>query len=275
MRKFVQSRTLARLKKLDAELRRAASAPEDRKAIHDLRVAIRRFTQCIRTFAQFFDAARIKPIRRRLRKLMDRCGAVRNCDVALEVLRAAGLHDHEISAELTEQRRRAKKELARRLPSWRKRWRFHLNASGKEAGVWDLNQSAAENARRVLSVQAEELFVAGDLAVAAGPSHQTLHQFRLQVKRFRYTFEFFQPVYHAGMKRGLAMLRGLQDQLGAISDCTATLEIVKKNRRAAAAVRKLLSSREAEFRKYWASQCGPAVREWWKSTLNPESGEGN
>jgi CHAD domain-containing protein len=276
MRKFVQSRTMARLKKLEAELRRAVHAPEDQKAIHDLRVAIRRFTQCIRTFAQFLDPARIKPFRRRLRKLMDRCGAARNCDIALEVLRAAGLHDREISAELAGQRRRARKELAQRLRSRHHRMMtrarlVHLHqASGEEDGVWDLKKSAAENARRVLPSLAEELFAAGDVAAMAGSGYLKLHGFRLQVKRFRYTFELFQPVYHAGMKRGLAMLRGLQDKLGAISDCGATLKIVKHDRRAAAAVRKLLSSREAEFREYWAGHCGPPVREWWKSTLAKE-----
>jgi CHAD domain-containing protein len=266
MKKFVQSRTRAQLKKLEAELRRAALAPKSRKAIHDLRVAIRRFTQCLRAFAQFFDAAQVKPIRRRLRKLMDRCGAARNCDVALQVLRAAGVHDREISADLAKQRRHAKKVLARKLPSWRKRWRVQLQVRAGDGGVWDADRSAAENAHRVLPALAETMFTTGDAAAQAG--YKELHKFRLKVKRFRYTFELFQPVYRPAMQDGLAMLRGLQDKLGAISDCAATLAIVKKDRRTATAVRKLLTRREAGFREYWGSHCGPPVRVWWKTTLN-------
>ncbi len=266
MRKFVQSRTLARLEKFDEELKRAAHDPGDEKAIHDLRVAIRRFNQCLRTFAQFFESARTKPLRRRLRKLMDRCGAARNCDIALEVLEAAGNHDRKIGHELKEQRRHAEKELTRKLPSWRKHWRVRLHVNRKNgAGAWDLNQSVAENARRVLPALAEALFAAGDAAAAS--DHHRLHRFRLKVKQFRYTFELFQPVYEAAMKRGAAKLQELQDKLGAISDCSATLEIVKKDRRAAAAIRKLLTSREAEFRKYWVSHCGALTSAWWKSTL--------
>jgi CHAD domain-containing protein len=274
MKKFVRSCTQARLKKLKEELRRAAHDPEDQKAIHDLRVAIRRFTQCLRTFAQFFDAARTKPMRRRLRRLMDRCGAVRNGDIALEVLRAAGLRSRKLNADLGNQRRYAQEKLARRLSSLRKKgWGGHLHAGKEGAGVWDLKESAAENSQRVLPALAEELFAAGDLA-AAEASVQKLHRFRLQVKRFRYTFELFQPLYRMETERGMAMLRDLQDKLGAINDCVVTLEMVKKDRRAAAAVRKLLISREAEFRKYWASQCGPEIREWWKTTLGSRRSNG-
>jgi CHAD domain-containing protein len=264
---------MERLKKLEEELENAAHDPGDHKAIHDVRVAIRRFTQCLRTFAQFFDAGRIKPMRRRLRKLMDRCASARNCDIALEVLDAAGRSSGKIKADLAEQRSSAQKALARRLPSWRKHgkmrhWPAHLHVAKKARGPWNLKQSTAENARRVLPSLAERLFKAGDLAAASGSGYQKLHHFRLKVKQFRYTVELFQSFYDAEMERGDTMLRELQDKLGAISDCGATLEMIQKDRSATSPVRRLLASREAEFRKYWAAQCGPPIRQWWKSTLS-------
>jgi len=260
MKKFVRSSTLARLKKLNAELKRAAQDPEDQKAIHDLRVAIRRFTQCLRSFGQFFDSTRIKRVRRRLRKVMDRCGAVRNCDIALELLLTANLQDPEISAALENERRREKKKLTAKLHAWQKDdvtngWRRHLRPANQETGVWDLKQTTAENAHRVLPVLAKQLVAAGETA-AAGSSHRMLHRFRLQVKRFRYTLEVFAPVYQDPIERAMTILQGLQDQLGAINDCATTLEMVKENREAVTAVHKLLKYREAAFRETWKQVAG-------------------
>src|SRR6478736_3714337 len=89
MRKLVQSQTAKRLKKLDAEVRHVAHEPGNTDAIHDLRVSIRRLRQELRVFQAWFERDRVKRIRRRLRRLMERCAAVRNCDVAVEVLREA------------------------------------------------------------------------------------------------------------------------------------------------------------------------------------------
>src|SRR3974390_1292225 len=86
---FVQVQTSARLKKLNKELRAASRKPDDVEAIHDLRVAIRRLTECLRLFDHFFPG-RPKKIRKRLSKLMDSCGATRNCDIAIELLKEAG-----------------------------------------------------------------------------------------------------------------------------------------------------------------------------------------
>ena len=105
MRKLVRSQTAARLKKLDREVRHVAHKPKDADAIHDLRVAIRRLRQELRIFKAWFEADRVKRIRRSLRKLMDRCAAVRNCDVAIEVLRAAGFRKRTVIAGLEQERR--------------------------------------------------------------------------------------------------------------------------------------------------------------------------
>src|ERR1700686_5686988 len=80
-----------RFKILSAELRHAAKHPHDADTIHDLRVAIRRFTQTLRVFRDSFERTHVKKMRRPLRTLMYLCGDIRNCDIALEVLEAAGV----------------------------------------------------------------------------------------------------------------------------------------------------------------------------------------
>src|SRR5262245_18030487 len=100
MNKFVKTSTLAHLEKLKKEIRHTTRHPGDEDAIHDLRVAIRRFTQCLRIFAQFFGDARVRKIRHGLKQVMDRCGAVRNCDIALEVLKVTDVQSKKLHTEL-------------------------------------------------------------------------------------------------------------------------------------------------------------------------------
>lgn len=272
IQQFVRAQTVRRLKKLRVELHRATEQPEDPGAIHDLRVAIRRFTQCLRTFAAFFEAAQSKKIRRRLKNLRDWCGAARNCDIALDLVRQAGLGDDALAVRLEGERRRAEKELVRRLGGRRKRkkvrsWLKDPPMLSAPAEGWNPEQDAAQNAMRILPRLAADLFAAGDHASAAGATHQALHQFRLEAKRFRYTVELFQPVYGAEIERALKALRGLQEKLGSINDCVTTLELVKGHRQTVIAIRKLLAARESEFRRHWKHHYGRAARERWAARL--------
>ena len=83
---YARHETRACLRHFKTNLRHAAKHPDDPDAIHDLRVSLRRLTQCFRVFH-----APAKKLRRRLHKIMERCGAVRNCDIALELLAECGL----------------------------------------------------------------------------------------------------------------------------------------------------------------------------------------
>ncbi len=89
MEQFVREQTTSRLDRFAFELRRAAKAG-DADAIHDLRVSIRRLSQCLRIFEQFFAAKEVRKIRRRLSAVMDRAAEVRNRDIARELLKKAG-----------------------------------------------------------------------------------------------------------------------------------------------------------------------------------------
>jgi CHAD domain-containing protein len=91
----------------------------DANAIHDLRVAIRRFTQGLRVFAEFLPRRRARKIRGRLRTVLHLAGAVRNCDIALELIGKAGDSiDARLSTHFLEERRRAEAELADALRRW-------------------------------------------------------------------------------------------------------------------------------------------------------------
>jgi CHAD domain-containing protein len=274
MRKLIRSQTAARLKKLDREVRQVARKPADADAIHDLRVSIRRLRQELRIFSAWLDADDVKSIHRRLRKLMDRCAAVRNCDVGIEVLRDAGCQDPQLIAGLEKERQQTREHLAETLERWRNRdrvgkWRGRLRVArpASKNGVIS-GESALEIAKGLLPPMIEDLFPAGRAAARAGSDHRAMHQFRLKTKRVRYTLEIFEPVYGPKTARIMKLLKGLQEKLGAINDCATTLEMIRRDREAATAVRLLAGQREAEFRTYWKKNFGAREKAQWKAVLS-------
>jgi CHAD domain-containing protein len=249
-----EAKARERLRILGASLRRAAKHPGEVDSIHRLRVSIRRFTQVLRVFDGLFSHSR--KMRRRLRGLMDLCGAARNCDIAVEVLAAAGVPaDAALAKRLKQRRARAGRELAKLLSEWDirasvRRWRAWLSAksSGQTALVAD-----------VLPALSRRFVAAGRAAAKAGAGFEQMHEFRLLVKRYRYTLEIL-----GGETGGppVDTLRGLQERLGAINDCVTTAGLIDEiggemelgapaKRKIKAAVNALLARRAAEFRIYW------------------------
>ena len=131
MREFVRLQTGILLRSLASQVNRTARTG-DADAIHDLRVAIRRLSRCLRVFAQFYPGHSWKRMRRRLAGLMEACGSVRDRDIAIGLLRKAGVPPASpLLRQLDEERRAADRELRRELLRWKqrgfsRRWRVRL-----------------------------------------------------------------------------------------------------------------------------------------------------
>jgi len=210
-------------------------------------VSIRRFKQVLRVFDGSFEHAR--RMRRSLREIMDLCGAARNCDIAPEVLKAAGVPaNHALKKRLKQRRARAGRNLAKLLHRWHvhshmRRWRGWLKAPPGDA------RPAVP-----LSRLSREFLDAGRAAAKAETSLKQMHKFRLLVKRFRYTLE----ILEASGNPPIDVLRDLQDRLGAINDCATTAELLddmgvsaSEKRRIKTAINRLIAHRTADFRVYW------------------------
>jgi CHAD domain-containing protein len=224
--------------------------------------------QDFKTFGDLFDPAPVKHLRRRLRKLMELCAAVRNCDVALTLLDHVGVTSGASVARLKKTRSEAADKLRRRLKKERsKRHALPDPRSHPKERDWKLDLSLESNLGRVLPVLAEEFFASGRAALAAHASYQKLHQFRLQAKRFRYTLELFESCYGSEMANGAGILKELQDRLGALNDCATTIVVLGGDRRAVAAVGKLLGQRKAVLQTYARLQFAPEKLDWWKRWL--------
>jgi len=131
MREYARRQTAALLQGLAAEIGRAARE-QSADAIHDLRVAIRRLSRCLRSFAQFYPSRSWKKARAQLSELLHAAGAVRDRDIALELLAEAGISGRAaIAARLEAERLKARRELALEIQRWHDRdftakWRSQL-----------------------------------------------------------------------------------------------------------------------------------------------------
>lgn len=87
---YVRDLSAARLHKVQQEMRRltGSTTPED---VHALRVAVRRFQSCLRTFHSLFPKKEGRKVRERIRKLMSLTADVRDRDIAVSLGVESGL----------------------------------------------------------------------------------------------------------------------------------------------------------------------------------------
>jgi CHAD domain-containing protein len=121
MKEFAHSQVSTLLRRLAAQVKRTDEGA-DADSVHDLRVAIRRLSRALRSFAQFFPGKQWKRIRKELSKLMDAAAAVRDNDVALELIEKAGAGKRaRVALTLQARRREAEAELREELQNWQGR----------------------------------------------------------------------------------------------------------------------------------------------------------
>ncbi len=130
MRPYALSQTAILLRRFAFQVNRA-SRLSDADSIHDLRVAIRRLSRCLRVFSQFYPRD-WKKVRRQLSGLMDLAGAVRDRDIALALLAEAGVSPRTaIVGCLKTERGAAARDLQLEIRRWKNRsfsrkWRARL-----------------------------------------------------------------------------------------------------------------------------------------------------
>ena len=135
LRDYAVDHVASRLGRLAFEVRRARKKMDD-EAVHDLRVSIRRFTQSLRVFAALLSKREARHIRVRLRELMHLAGAVRDLDIARELILQSRIPvGPALLAGLAAQRKEAQRALADELHHFVRRdltsrWRERLHLRG-------------------------------------------------------------------------------------------------------------------------------------------------
>ena len=244
-----------RIRSLKAQLARTRRS-QDPEQVHDLRVNIRRLRACLGAFPTVFPRARTRALRKRLRRLFQLAGRVRDADIAMELdadAANAGAGSWAVRRELARKlrkrlRKSRRKRLLRRAEAVVRRPRTD-RADARARAASDLEQGLAA------------LATLGGQVMAAGAPPAELHRLRIRVKKLRYTLEAFAPLLPPAAGRRIKLLSGLQDDLGAIQDCEMTLSRLPPD---AADARAPIEARGAELRRRLGEQ--------WRQRFEDELG---
>jgi len=242
-------------------------------AVHDLRVAIRRFVQALRVLKPCFRGKELRKIRRELKGIMAVAGEVRNHDIALKLLAKSKRTERaSLQPKIQSGRREAERSLITLLKSWLQRksslkWRGALERAAEQAGEDFGKAPTAETARQMLPGMAQDFFERGDQAAGVKAHPRELHRFRLVSKKFRYSLELFTPLCGTSLNPKLEAIRRVQTLLGDINDFETVRNMLAQypgTETVIAWLKKRQRKRLGQFREYWATTFGPAEeRESW------------
>jgi len=226
---------LARLRDLIAA-RQRLDDPDDAKALHDFRVALRRFRSLVRTYREVLDDSITRKSRRRLSRLAAVAGLSRDSEVRLKWLRehvkkspanAAGLEW--VAGELDRDRLKGNRQLRRavdlhfaplvdRLQRTLKR--YGTTTTLGEVCVLPSTRDAAAGALHAL---ASDVAKAVEAAHAAGDPAR-MHRVRMAAKRLRYALaplvdgELAPVRTRQTTRAAIAQLKRMQDAFGDLHD---------------------------------------------------------
>ncbi|MCU1273246.1 MAG: inorganic triphosphatase [Bryobacterales bacterium] len=245
----------------------------DAEAVHDLRVALRRFSQVLRVFKPCFRGKEARKIRRELKQIMDLAGEVRNCDIALTLMAKSQRRDTTgLPLKVKNLRREAERTLTGFLRHWIDRksslkWRGVVASAATTSAEALAKSTIARTAQRMLPRMAQQFFERGNEAAKTKASPRELHQFRIASKKFRYTLELFTSVYGPPLNSSLEKIRNAQRLLGDINDCETVHDMLSQYK-AADTLTSWLKKRQRrkmeQFQRYWTEtfSADGELRKW-------------
>jgi CHAD domain-containing protein len=247
-RRFTVKQARILLKRLTLQIGRAINNC-DADAVHDVRVAIRRFTGAVAVCQPYVQVSDMRKNRRRLKKIMTLGGDVRDCDVALKLIAKLRIqHTGTLRLRLEKRRKAAAIPFTAALKKWKDRQKpLQWGAALGEESINDVS-------RRLLAHGMKDFLEQGKDASSPHASPERLHNFRITAKKFRYALELFQPLYGSALNPILGSLKGLSALLGDINDCVTVAALAKKlgaNARVAERLKKSQQKKTEEFQEYW------------------------
>jgi triphosphatase len=256
-RVFAVEQAHRQLKHLGLQINRVIKS-SNADAVHDIRVAIRRFSQALALCHAYFPGGMPKH-QRRLKKIMRGAGDVRNCDVALKLVSKFRVpHAVHLRSKLESRRKESAGLLVAELKKWTdRRISLKWNVALDSTPAADKKEAIHELARRTLGRGAKDFLKQGNEASRPGASPKGMHRFRIASKKFRYALELFQPVYESRLKPVVASLKRVSTLLGDINDSVTVAEMVadyKGGNRLADRLKKRQVKKTEEFRKYWKEE---------------------
>ncbi|MEW6060592.1 MAG: CHAD domain-containing protein [Bacteroidota bacterium] len=206
---------------------------DDAEAIHDMRVASRRFHAAAQIFSDCCSGLILAECERYVRKLRKSAGAIRDSDVQRlfveRLLKKStprrylpGLQ--RLLLRLAQRREKRYKKILSAINTFEKsgviekmKRALSLPLPTRRSTV-TLRQHAAEAIASHLAT-----FLSYEQYVHQSSALDELHQMRIAAKRLRYVMEIFNPAYNGALTPYLRIVRSIQDTLGEMRDCAVWL----------------------------------------------------
>lgn len=264
---------------------------EDDEAVHDARVSTRRMRAALRVFRRSLGGGEaVLPFVDELRFLARELGYVRDPDVLLNWLDsytalAPKAHHKALThfrAQLVEERARAQSKLLETLDSER----CEMFLEGYQAFLRAAIADPTPKDRRVGKVAPKRIerawgrILSAEKHLREEQSIEAMHKLRIEVKRLRYSAEFFRSPYGNLLEPLIRDMVRVQDTLGGVHDMQvfmhhfgrAAAEADKEtsagratHRAMTLAIETCLAQQEhykAQFHVLWQHLDAPAFREW-------------
>ncbi len=209
---------------------------EDIECVHRMRVASRRARNALALFGECLSHKHYESWRKDLRRITRALGAARDLDVQISWVEDFLNHAAEESwrvgitrllLRLRQERARQQVQVIQALDQ--------LSAIDDMVGtlhemivharVYEIDSLPADlyqRAYEAILLRLEE-FLAFEPFVAFPERTNELHQMRIAAKHLRYTLEVFAPLYKGELKRGLKVVKEIQELLGEFHDCDVWL----------------------------------------------------
>src|SRR6266849_5251687 len=230
LRKFAAEHAQKLLGQLAFEINHATKS-RDPESVHDLRVSLRKFSQTLHLFRDFFPGRKMHKIDLRVKRIMRSADELRNFDTTLRLLsKAHRSGSSSLRSKLQARRKESERLLVGLLKRWTERkssvkWRAALQAAVAQSDGELAKVPIQQGARRVTPQLARKFLERGKRA-ATNASMSYLHACRMAARRFRYALELLGPVNNSALNAWLPDIKRLQTMLGEITDFQAARELV-------------------------------------------------
>jgi CHAD domain-containing protein len=217
----------------------------DPEGVHSMRVASRRLRSALRDFLPYVRKRRLAPVLKRLKRLADLLGEVRDHDVAILALegiqkqapRESSAAVKELIEARSQLREEARKELEAVLAGEQLAELQSVFAARVDEAVAvserknkqpaEREPTFADMSRAIILARLKE-FEKLSNALFRPLDAEPLHEMRIAVKRLRYALELFQRCWGRAMSTHAKRAARIQTALGDIHDCDVWIESAGK-----------------------------------------------
>jgi len=210
----------------------------DVRALHDLRVAVRRIRTLLNTIGFYLNLKAAGKLEKRFKQLQKKLGPARDTDVLLRIIQEEITLDTERSkaeqekvlAHLCKLRERYRKEVKKILTgnTYKKLKSDTLKFIKKDLQEteWDNDPSLKKIAEKSIHQALRRMKKRAHLTPDCPPKE--VHRLRITARKARYLAEFFSPVLGTDMDTLALHLRNIQDALGDIHDLDVLIAGIQK-----------------------------------------------